>query len=50
MELETTRFGKLEVDEEEIITFEDGLYGFEDNKRFTLVADEEPFFLAAVND
>ena len=45
MELETTRFGKIEVDEDEIITFEDGLYGFKDEKDFVLLIDEEtPFF------
>ncbi|SJZ44200.1 flagellar assembly protein FliW [Selenihalanaerobacter shriftii] len=45
MKLETTRFGKIDIDKQEIITFKQGLYGFKDEKGFILLADEEtPFF------
>jgi flagellar assembly factor FliW len=33
----TARFGELEVDEERVLTFPDGLAGFSGAKRFTLV-------------
>ena len=44
MELETTRFGKIEVNKSEIITFQQGLYGFKDNEQFILLEDEETEF------
>ena len=34
MKLNTSRFGEIEVNEEEIITFSDGLFGFEDIKKY----------------
>ncbi len=37
MQLQTTRFGNIEVDDEQIVTFRDGLPGFEDNRRFVLL-------------
>lgn len=37
MHIETTRFGALDVDERKIITFPDGLPGFEEQHLFTLV-------------
>ncbi|MGM0370401.1 MAG: flagellar assembly protein FliW [Bacillota bacterium] len=52
MKVETTRFGKIEVKEEEIIEFVVGPYGFEDQTEFVLWAEEEsPFFwLQSIND
>lgn len=44
MELETTRFGIIEIKEEEIITFKQSLYGFEDEKEFILLEDAETDF------
>ena len=37
MEIETSRFGKLTVDDERIMTFPRGLLGFPDYKRFALI-------------
>ena len=34
-------FGEIEIDESKIITFEDGIIGFPDMKKFTLIFDEE---------
>src|SRR4051812_29113775 len=53
MEIETTRFGRLTVDDERIITFPRGLLGFPDRTRFALIqtGDENYFFwLQAVED
>jgi len=45
MELKTSRFGVLEIDEHDIYTFPKGLPGFEAETRFVIVApaEEEPF-------
>lgn len=46
MKLNTKHFGQIEVDENSIITFPDGLLAFEDQKRFVIInnPDEEiPF-------
>ena len=46
MLLKTKHFGEIEIDEEKIITFEDGLLGFEDIKKYVVIEnpDEEvPF-------
>lgn len=37
MTIQTTRFGALDVDERKVLTFADGLPGFEDRRRFALV-------------
>ena len=37
MHIETTRFGALDVEERKVLTFPDGLPGFEGHRRFTLV-------------
>ncbi len=37
MKFETTRFGTLEIEDNLIIEFPDGLYGFENETRFTLL-------------
>jgi len=44
VKLETTRFGEIEVAENEIITFKQGLYGFRDEHQFVLLSDEETDF------
>ena len=37
MKFETTRFGTLNIEEKQIISFSGGLYGFEKETRFTLL-------------
>jgi len=37
MHIETTRFGALDVEERKVITFPDGMPGFEEHRLFTLV-------------
>jgi flagellar assembly factor FliW len=46
MEIETTRFGRISVDEERIITFPRGLLGFPDYSRYALIqtGSENYFF------
>ena len=45
MDIETTRFGKLAVEDERIITFPGGLLGFPDHTRFALIqTGEENYF------
>lgn len=41
MKLMTSNFGEIEVDQNQVITFEDGLPGFENLKQFTIIYDEE---------
>ncbi len=41
MKLETKNFGSIEVQDNEIITFKNGIPGFEDKTRFTLIGNEE---------
>lgn len=36
MKIETTRFGTLEVDPEQIIDFPEGILGFEDYHQFVI--------------
>ena len=52
MELESTRFGIITLDEAEVIRFKKGLYAFEDEKEFVILEeDDSPFFyLHAVNN
>jgi flagellar assembly factor FliW len=42
MQVETSRFGTLEIDETAIITFPDGLPGFEAHRRFAFVPHRMP--------
>lgn len=42
MQLETTRFGALPINESRVLTFPDGLPGFEACRRFTLVPHPVP--------
>lgn len=48
MKINTRYFGEIEVGEEKIIHFEDGLFGFEQYKDYTIIydveAEDEPFF------
>ncbi len=41
MKINTRIFGEIDVADEKIITFENGIIGFPDLKRFTLLHDEE---------
>lgn len=41
MKINTRIFGEVEVADDKIITFENGIIGFPDLKRFTLIHDEE---------
>lgn len=47
MKINTRYFGEVEIGEEKIIHFENGLFGFEEYKDYTILfdsEDEEPFF------
>lgn len=48
MKIQTTRFGEIEVEDSQLITFIKGIPGFEEDKKFVLIpADEKgesPFF------
>ena len=53
MDIETTRFGKLTVDDERIMTFPRGLLGFPDYGRYALIATGEDnyfFWLQSVDE
>lgn len=41
MEINTTLFGKVDIEEEKILSFENGIMGFEECKHFTLIYDSE---------
>ena len=48
MKIQTTRFGEIEVADKSIITFNKGIPGFEDDKKYVLVpadaSEDTPFF------
>ena len=53
MKIETYLFGSVDIDPEKIITFPNGLVGFESCKRYTLVQEGEPgtsFTLQSLDD
>ena len=57
MKVETKWFGTIEVGEEQILTFEKGIIGFEDWKKYTLIYDAEKgveessiFWLQAIDE
>jgi len=53
MEIETTRFGRMEVSDERIINFPRGLLGFPEHQKYALIqtGDENYFFwLQSVNE
>lgn len=41
MKIKTKIFGEIEISEEKIVTFQDGIIGFPEMKRFALLHDEE---------
>jgi flagellar assembly factor FliW len=41
MNISTTRFGNLAIEESDVLTFDDGLIGMEDCRRWVLLADAE---------
>ena len=41
MKMETTRFGEIEINEQEIIMFPDGIPGFERDRRFVILELED---------
>ena len=52
MIIQTSRFGELEVDEDRLMFFEDGILGFEDQHRYALVQTGEDsvfYWLQAVD-
>ena len=52
MEIETTRFGKIKIDDSKIIFFPSGILGFPEAKRYVLIphAENSPFlWLQAVD-
>ena len=53
MEIESTRFGRLTVDDERVMTFPNGLLGFPDHARYALIQTGEEnyfFWLQSVDD
>ena len=53
MKINTSRFGEIEVDTENIIEFKDGIPAFEDLKRYILISIEENeslYWLQSVDD
>lgn len=47
MVIQTKYFGEIQIDETKVIHFEQGIFGFEDQKEFTILydgeADDDPF-------
>lgn len=43
MKFDTTRFGQIEINSEEIVNFPEGLLGFPDCKQFTIIDEEESY-------
>ena len=41
MDIDTTRFGTVTIDDDDVLTFVDGLIGMEDCRRWALLADAE---------
>lgn len=41
MKIETTRFGTVEIEDQDILDFECGLIGFNDSKQWVILADTE---------
>ena len=40
MKINTVNFGEIEVQENDIITFDQPIYGFEENKRYVFMMDD----------
>jgi len=47
LQVKTTRFGTIEINETDILTFDDGLPGFPEDHQFVIIpyAEESPFVL-----
>lgn len=43
MEIETIRFGTLEIDENKLLVFDDGIPGLEEHRRFVLLQYEDSY-------
>ena len=41
MKIQTAHFGEVEIDDNKVLFFDNGLPGLEDNKRFALLSNEE---------
>lgn len=41
MQIKTKHFGEVEIDESRLITFKEGIYGFEEHKKFVLLCDND---------
>lgn len=52
MKVQTRNFGEIEIDEEKVITFKEGIPGFEELRKFILMEDEESefCFLQSIED
>lgn len=53
MEIDTKPFGTIEIDEDMIVTLQDGLLGFENREEFVIIGreEEQPFeWLQSVDD
>jgi len=53
MLIETTRFGKMEIDDTRVITFKDGMLGFPGRRRFALIQTTEDqvfFWMQSLDD
>lgn len=54
MKINTVNFGEIEVQEKDIITFDQPIYGFEENKRYVFMMDDslngEFIWLQSVDD
>lgn len=54
IKIETRDFGEIEVDENDVYDFPNGLYAFEDNKKFALLSplgsDVYPMWLQSLDD
>ena len=50
MKLKTRVFGEIDIDDEKIITFENGIIGFPDLKRFTLIFNEEISWMQSLDE
>lgn len=44
MKVNTSRFGEVEINEEKVITFADGVLGFENYKKYILLEDGSGFY------
>ncbi len=44
MKIKTLQFGELEYNDEQVLTFEKGIFGFEELKKFLLIKKEDEIF------